>query len=328
MKRIGIIGAGTMGRTHASAYKEIPNAQLVAVCDANTEVAQNVAQSLGVEAYTNVSEMLSGAELDVVDVCTPTTMHLELIKAAAAAGKHVCCEKPLGRSVAQAQEAVRVCREAGVTLFVAHVLRWFPEFRKLHDLIIEGAIGDPVMVRTSRGGAFPASASNWFNDEKQSGGVVLDLIIHDFDWLRWCFGNVDRVYARGLYGSGTKGADYALVTLKFRSGVIAHVEGSWARPSGFSTSVEAAGTQGLLHFNSDESAPLKIERKAEGETRGGVLVPESPTSVNPYYRELEHFINCLEDGMEPEVRPEDGLEAVRIADAAIRSITSGQPVAL
>ncbi|OFX13968.1 MAG: dehydrogenase, partial [Armatimonadetes bacterium RBG_16_58_9] len=255
-------------------------------------------------------------------------IHLDNIKAAARAGKHVCSEKPLARTIGQAQEAVRVCEEAGVVLFVAHVLRWFPEFKHLRDLVASGAIGDPVIARTSRGGTFPRGSDYWFSDMKASGGVVHDLIVHDFDWLRWCFGKVKRVYARGLYEKKMRFLDYALVTLRFESGVIAHVEGTWARPSGFVTDVEIAGTEGLLRFSNRESAPLVIERKSSDAQAPAVAVPSSPTAVNPYYLELDHFITCLEQGSVPDVTGQDGLEAVRIAESALRSISSGQPVSI
>ena len=328
MHRVAVIGAGTMGRTHSGAYAEIPDAELVAVVDSRLDAAEEIASAYSARAYPTIEELLSEEDVDVIDVCTPTASHLDYIKAAAAAGKHVCSEKPLGRTIGQAQEAVRVCEEAGVVLFVAHVLRWFPEFKKLHDLIEEGAVGDPVMVRTSRGGSFPRGVDDWFADLKGSGGVVMDLMIHDFDWLQWCFGKVRRVYARGLFQSRLPLTDYALVTLRFDSGVVAHVEGTWARPSGFSTSVEVAGTKGLLSFSSDDSVPLRIEKKAEEGVAAGVTVPSSPTSASPYYLELKHFIDCLEQDRTPDVTPQDGLEAVRIAESALRSIGSGQPVGL
>lgn len=328
MQNVAIIGAGTMARVHAKAYKDMANAEVVAVCDTRLEAAEALAKQHSAQAFESIEKLLRQVEVDVVDVCTPTQTHLKYVKAAAAEGKHVVCEKPLGRTIGQAQEAVRACEEAGVMLFVAHVLRWFPEFRKLHDLIVGGAIGDVAEVRTSRCSAYPRGADDWFADMKNSGGVVLDMIIHDFDWLRWCFGKVKRVYARGLADSNIPLTDYALVTLRFENGVIAHVEGSWARPGGFYTRVEAAGTEGLLAFSSADSVPLVIEKKQPEGAGGGVPVPESPTATSPYYQELAHFIDCLEQGRTPEVRGEDGLEAVRIAEAALRSISSGQPVAL
>ena len=328
MQRVAVIGAGTMGRVHSEAYMQIPNAELVAVCDTNQEAAETLASKHNVKAFMSMNALLAGVELDVIDICTPTHTHLEYIKAAAAAGKNICVEKPLARTTGQALEAVRVCDEAGVALFVAHVLRWFPEFKKMHDLVQAGAVGQPVIVRTSRCSAHPRGSDDWFADAKRSGGVALDMIIHDYDWLRWCFGKVRRVYARGLCDSKVPLTDYALVTLRFESGVIAHVEGNWARPGGFIVNVEVAGTGGLLSFSNQESVPLTIELKAKGEEAAGVTVPESPTSVSPYYMELEHFINCLEEGRKPDVSPEDGLEAVRIGEAALRSIATNRPVAL
>ena len=325
MQKVAVVGAGGMGSIHARAYAKMPNAELVAVCDILPEVAERLGESLSVAAFPSLKKLLSEVEVDVVDVCVPTNVHLDIIKEAAAAKKHICSEKPLARTTGQAMEAVRICEEAGVTLFVAQVVRWFPEFKKLHDLIAGGSVGDPTVVRTSRCGTPPG---RWFGDFKQSGGVILDLIIHDFDWLRWCFGKVRRVYARGLLDAGIAGRDYALVTLRHESGVISHVEGSWARPTGFQVSVEIAGTKGLLSFSSKDSTPLTIECRAKGDAEVGVIVPESPVSVDPYYQELEHFINCLEEGRTPDVTAQDGLEAVRICEAAMRSVSTGRPVVL
>ncbi|MGQ9454394.1 MAG: Gfo/Idh/MocA family protein [Armatimonadota bacterium] len=328
MQRVGVVGAGTMGRVHAEAYSSMPNAELVAVCDTRLEAARQLAEKYSIKAFDNVRSMLAEVECDLVDICTPTQTHIDYIKIVAEAGKHICCEKPLTRTTGQALEAIRVCEEAGVVLFPAQVLRWFPEFRKMHDLIASGVIGTPVVARTSRCSAYPRGADDWFADMRNSGGVALDMIIHDYDWLRWCFGKVKRVYARGLYEANIPLTDYALVTLRFESGVIAHVEGNWARPSGFVATVEVAGTDGLLSYSNVGSVPLTIELKAKGEQKTGVTVPESPTSKSPYYLELEHLVNCLESGCKPEVTAEDGLEAVRIGEAALKSISTGQPVAL
>lgn len=328
MQRVAVIGAGTMGRTHAEAYARMPNAELVAICDSRLDAAQQLADKYSARAFADINLLLSDVDLDLVDICTPTHTHIDYIKAAAAARKHICCEKPLTRTTGQAMEAVRICQEAGVVLFPAQVLRWFPEFRKMRDLIVSGAIGTPVVVRTSRCSAYPRGTDDWFADMKNSGGVALDMIIHDYDWLRWCFGKVKRVYARGLYESNIPLTDYALVTLRFENGVIAHVEGNWARPSGFVATVEVVGTEGLLSYSNTESIPLTIELKAKGEQKAGVTVPESPVSKSPYYLELEHLVNCLETGCKPEVSAEDGLEAVRIGEAALKSISTGQPIAL
>ena len=180
----------------------------------------------------------------------------------------------------------------------------------------------------------PRAWNDWYGNFAMSGGCVLDLIIHDFDWLRWTFGEVERVYAKGVAHSKLPGYDYALVTLRFTSGAIGHVEGTWNDPAGFKVAVEIAGDAGLAEFNFNQplSAPLKIALKAkegeEGNPRPGVAVPESPTAINPYQAELQHFLDCLEAGIAPSITPQDGMEAVRIALAALESIETGLPVTL
>lgn len=327
MQRVAVIGAGKMGRTHAEAYAAIPTAELVAICDPRTDAGEALAGEFSVPAVADVGALLNEIELDAIDVCTPTPTHLDMIRTAAAAGKHVACEKPLARTISQAMEADRICEEAGVTLFVAQVIRWFPEYRRLRDLVLSGAIGDVVEVRASRQSKTPFRPGNWLTSLQTSGGAVLDLVVHEFDWLRWCFGSVRRVYARGLYNAQVPDADYALVTLRFDSGVIAHVEASWQRPIGFLTSVEIAGTEGLLDYRNENASALTIELKGT-DGQPARVIDDNCEVVSPYQQELQHFIDCIESGKTPDVTGKDGIESVRIAEAALRSITTGQPVTL
>jgi predicted dehydrogenase len=113
------------------------------------------------------------------------------------------------------------------------VLRFFPEFRRMHDLVQEGRVGQPALARMSRASAYPRGSDNWQNDMASSGGVLFDMGIHDLDWLLWTFGPAKRVYARGLYQQGLPFVDYALTTLRFENNVMAHVESSWAETGGF-----------------------------------------------------------------------------------------------
>lgn len=328
MQRVAVVGAGTMGRTHANIYASMPNSEVVAICDLRIEAAQELADSLSARAFAKLEDALKEIEFDVVDICTPTPTHLDNIKTAAAAGKHIVCEKPLARTISQAMEAQRICEEAGVTLFVGHVVRWFPEYRRLKALVDSGAIGETVMVRATRGNVAFGDSDNWFANLQMSGGAVLDLIIHDIDWLRWCYGKVRRVYAKGLYASQVSGMDHTLVTLRFDNGVIAHIEGNWARPDGFRTEVEIAGTEGLLEYSSTKSMPLIIKHRSSDGTNATTYVPDFVATRTPYYCELEHFINCLEDGKTPDVTGEDGVEAIRICEAALKSISTGEPITL
>ncbi|TGV29434.1 gfo/Idh/MocA family oxidoreductase, partial [Mesorhizobium sp. M00.F.Ca.ET.186.01.1.1] len=203
----------------------------------------------------------------------------------------------------------------------------FPEYEKSRQLVNDGTIGNVGVARTFRGGIFPTAWNDWYADYKNSGGLVLDMIIHDFDFLRWCFGDVERVYAKSLLGRGFARIDYALVTLRFKSGMIAHVEGSWAH-EGFSMKMELAGSEGIIQYDSAKEKPLIAVNRAKQAGMGGVAVPESPLRENPYFRELKHFIDCIENDLEPRVTVEDAVKAVEIARAALESIETGKPVTL
>jgi predicted dehydrogenase len=328
MQRVAIVGAGGMGGLHGRAYREMMNAQPVAVMDVRREAAEFLAKSLDAEAYTDFDRLLERKDINVIDVCTPTPWHKEYVVRALEAGKHVVVEKPMARTLQDCKEMIAAAEKAGTTFMVAHVLRFFPEFATAKDLIDKGAVGKPAVVRTTRGGGYPHASNDWFGKFEWSGGVILDLIIHDFDWLRWTFGDAERVFAKGLIDRNIKHADYALVTIRFKSGVIAHVEGTWMNPTGFTVKFEVAGDRGLIEFSNKTSAPLVVARTKSGDEKAGVPIPESPTIQNPYFQELQHFIDCIESGTKPMITPYDGMRAVEIALAAIQSVQTGKPVNL
>jgi UDP-N-acetylglucosamine 3-dehydrogenase len=328
MPRIGIIGAGTMGGMHADCYSEIPNAEVVAVADSRLQAAEGVAGKYSARAFANGDEVINMEDADIVDICLPTPFHKENVLKAAAAGKHVFCEKPIARNMEDGREMVSACKEAGVKFMVGHVLRYFHEFAAAKRLIESGAIGKPGVIRATRAAGHPQGWSNWYANMGMAGGVVLDMVIHDFDFLRWCFGEVERVYAKGLAYAGIPGVDYALVTIRFKSGTIAHVEGSWAHPPGFFVKLEVAGDGGLFEFDSRTASPLKVAMKVAGGAGGGVEVPQNPVNESPYTMELRHFVQCVEEDREPEVTGEDALRALEIALGALESIKTGMPVQL
>lgn len=335
MFRIALVGAGGMAGMHAGCYANIPNAELVGVMDIRAEAAGALAGKHGAKPFTDFDAMLDETQPDVVDVCCPTPWHVDYVcRAAARAGElrlqGISTEKPMARTLADCEKMIAACELADIPLFVAQVVRFFPEFALAKRQVESGAVGKPAAIRTRRGGPMPRAWNDWYGKFDLSGGCILDLIIHDFDWLRWTFGEVERVYAKGLTTSQLPGFDYALVTLRFVSGAICHVEGTWADPGGFKVTVEIAGDEGLLEYNCNQptGVPFKMAVDGGDGPRAGVAVPESPSGVNPYQLELAHFLDCLEAGVTPSITPKDGLEAVRIALAAIESIQTGQPVTL
>ncbi len=326
--RVALIGAGTMGGTHARQWARVPGAELVGVLDPRTAAAEATGP-----AYKNWEALIAGARPDIVDICTPTPTHRDYVERAAAAGLAVFVEKPLARTLADCDAVVDAVERSGVPFMAGHVLRWFPEYAAAKRLVDAGGVGTPAAVRTARLAGMPNTghADNWYADSARSGGVVLDMILHDFDWLRWTFGPIARVFAHGLYGRAdcARRLDYALVTLRFASGVVGHVTGSWAHPGGFRTTLEVAGDGGLIEHDSARSAPLTASLRGTG-AGGGVAVPESPMAEgdDPYFLELAAFIGALERNEPPPVGVHDAREAARIALAALESIETGKVVTL
>jgi predicted dehydrogenase len=335
MMRVALVGAGGMAAVHAGCYSEIEGAQLCGVLDIRRDAAAALAGKHGAQAFTDFDKMLGELRPDVVDVCCPTPWHVDYVcraaeRAAELGIEGISTEKPMGRTVADCDRMISACERAEIPLFVAHVVRFFPEFALAKREVEAGNVGRPASVRTRRGGPMPRAWEDWYADFSRSGGTILDLIIHDFDWLRWTFGEVERVYARGLADTHLPAFDYSLVTLRFKSGVIGHVEGTWADPGGFKVTMEIAGDGGLLEYNANQptGAPFKAAHATTDGPRAGVALPESPTGNNPYQLELAHFLDCLERGITPSILPQDGREAVRIALAAIESIETGKAVSL
>jgi UDP-N-acetylglucosamine 3-dehydrogenase len=327
MKRIGIAGAGLTGGMHAARWVRLP-VTLAGFYTRTPEHAQAAAERYGGRAFPSLEALLDA--VDVVDVCTPTPAHKDIVLAAAAAGKDVICEKPIARHLRDAEAMIATCETSGVRLFMAHVVRFFPEYVRAKEILDSGRLGRPGVIRTVRGGNFPnPETQNWYVDFEQGGGVILDMLIHDIDYARWCFGEVERVFARGLTFGDVKDADHVLLTARFQNGAIGHLEGSWAFPPGnFRTRLEISGDAGLLEVDSLDRPPIDVTLKQEETaSAAGVPVPESPMhpADDPYHREIAHFLSCLESGQEFLASPQDGLEALRIGLAAIQSLRTGQP---
>jgi UDP-N-acetylglucosamine 3-dehydrogenase len=321
---VGIIGCGGMGTLHAQCARAA--GLNVAVCaDTNPSKAEELGKAVGAEHTSDCMGAVRRPDLDVVAVTTPTPTHTTYVTAAARAGKHVFCEKPFGRTVEQCREAIAEAEKAGVKLFVAHVVRYFQEFDLLKAQIEAGAVGDAGFLKMYRGGIMPRGENLWFRDYEQSGGVVLDSCIHDYDWLRYVFGPAERVYCQALMRPDA--INYALTTFRMKSGLIALVIGSWAHPSGFRVKVEVCGKKGMLTFDSDVT-PISVSMREAAGAAPGMIVPSSPVPKSPYQLEWEDFLGWINGDHTPRVRPEEGLEAVRTALAALDSAKTGKAVTL
>lgn len=322
---VAIIGCGGMGRSHAQMATNC-GGKVVACVDTIRAAAASLAERYGAAAMTDPAKAIRRADVDIVAITTPTPTHACLVKAAAAAGKHIFCEKPFCRTVADCKRAIAAVKKANVKLFVGHVVRYFHEFEAIRAQIRAGKIGEPGFVKLYRGGIFPLGAKKWFRDYRQSGGVTFDCMIHDLDWLRYTFGEPDHLFCQSLLRSKAIAQDYSHVTLRMKSGLIATVIGTWAHPAGFRVTAEVCGSAGMIQFDSNETS-ISAMKRATG-AAPTMIVPSSAEEISPYQLEWADFLEWIEGKHEPRVTAEDAVRAVAMAEAALKSAHTCRPVKL
>ncbi|MDZ4763939.1 MAG: Gfo/Idh/MocA family oxidoreductase [Chloroflexota bacterium] len=328
--RVGIIGSGSMGTTHAAAWMNTP-AHVVGIQSLDQPARERIAAQTGAMVYDDLDALIDA--VDVVDICAPTHLHHDMILRAAAKRKHIICEKPITRRIADAREAIAACEAAGVMLLIAHVVRFFPEYALAQQTVVNGAIGNVAVVRLSRC-SYPPHRDNpdsWFHDPAKSGGILLDLMIHDFDYARWIAGDVESIYVRSIKSRVPDAPiDHALAILRHISGALSHIEGgSSYPPPTFRTSLEIAGSAGLIAHPADSSMPLTFRIAERAATIETVALPRSPLDEDPYTTEMKHFYGLLTGTITtPRVTADDALQALRISTAAALSAQTGKPVFL
>jgi myo-inositol 2-dehydrogenase/D-chiro-inositol 1-dehydrogenase len=324
--RVGIAGTGTMGEVHAAAWRKT-GAELAGCTSVRQAQSEDLAQRYGMIAYPDFRELIS--DVDIVDICTPTHLHRPMVIEAAAAKKHVLCEKPVALTVQDAEAMIDACAVAGVRFFVGMVVRFFPQYRRAKELVAQGKIGQLGVLRLKRVAYLPVKPlENWYIDETRSGGMVLDLMIHDFDYARWLEGEVDRFFARRSQAvSGP--AQYIQAILRFTSGAIALIEGGWAYPTGvFRTGLDVSGTGGLIEWNSDQPLPVQTHFPPSETLAKSVGLPVAELSEDPYTSEICHAYEAIRNDAQFEVTANDAMEALRIALAARDSLSTGKAVSL
>lgn len=322
MISIGIVGTGGMGRVHANHYRALPDVRLFAF-DQDPERLAEFCKAQSAEPVGSFRELLSKA--DGVDVCLPTDLHLPFGLETIAAGRHVLLEKPMASTLADCVQLMEAASKAGVFLMPGQVVRYFPEYKLAHDLVVAGKIGTPGAARTRRGGKAPLGAGAWFRDHTRSGGVLFDLAIHEFDWLRWTLGEVKEVEARSVSFSSDRKleGDYGLATLSFDSGAVAHVEGTWMDPAGFRTTFEVCGSEGMLEFDSRRNQAA-VTCSTSGVRSDSAIAG----SDDPYRLQMSAFVRAVRDGIAPPVTARDGAAAVAIGEAAVLSAKTQRKVTI
>ena len=322
---VALIGCSGIGTVHADAATKA-GARIVVFADMNQQAAATLAKTYGGEVMTDGLLACQSPDVDTVAIATPTPTHGMFVEAAAKSGKNIFCEKPFCRTVPDCKKAIAAAKKAKVKLFVGHVVRYFQEFEAMKAQIAAGKIGKPGFAKLYRGGFFPEGAGRWFQDFKKSGGVTFDCMIHDLDWVRYVFGEPERIFCQALMKAEPRPQDYSQVTMRMKSGLIATVIGTWAHPYGFQVKAEVCGSGGLLQFNSNE-APIQALKRETG-PGPKMVVPASPVDKSPYQLEWEDFMGWVQGKSKPRVTAHDALRAVEMVEAALKSAATKSPVAL
>jgi predicted dehydrogenase len=320
--RVGIVGAGTMGAVHAAAWRAI-GAELVGCTSLHAGQREAFTREHGGRAFPDLAELLRS--VDIVDVCAPTAAHKSIVLQAADAGKHITCEKPIALSIEDATEMIEACDR--VRFFVGMVVRFFPQYRLARELIAKGELGRLGVIRLKRV-SYPPQVleDNWFVDEQRSGGMIVDLMIHDLDYAHWLAGDVERIYAlRGRSGTGP--AEYTQTTVRFKSGAMALIEGGWANPPGvIRTAIDISGSAGVIEWNSDQTPTVRTFFPQSATKTTAVGLPVGGLTEDPYTAELRHAYEAILFERPFEITATDAMESLRMALAVKESVNEKRPV--
>jgi len=320
---------------HARNYRQnVPGATLVAIVDANLELARQAARELEVEhCYTDLETALHQVRCDAVCITTPTFTHRDLTLTAAQAGAHVFCEKPMALDLAEAQEMIDAARQFKVILQVGFMRRFDIGFQTAAHKIQQGEIGQPMIVHSLTRG--PGLPPRWACDIRTSNGMLAEVNSHDFDTIRWLGGSeFERIYAESntlkchdLKAEFPDFYDNAVVTLRLRNGTLGILEGSCPVDYGYDARVEILGSGGVIQVGELQNVALLTCTKG-----AGVVTTTFPSwrdrFRDAYVAEARHFVESIITGHEPSVTGEDGKRALEAVLAANRSMRIGMPVYL
>jgi len=328
---VAVIGCGRIGRIHAeNLATRIPGARVAALADVAGAAAKELAAQLHVaKATADYRELLADPAVDAVAICSPTDTHACIIQEAAAAGKHIFCEKPIDYDLARIRAALSAVDKAGVKLQIGFNRRFDPSFAKVRELVAAGAIGQPHVIRiTSRDPGPPP-----LEYIKVSGGIFLDMTIHDFDMVRFLSGSdAEEIYAIGDAlvdpAIGDAGdVDTAIVTMRLKNGALATIDNSRKAVYGYDQRIEVFGSKGSASAgNRTPDAHLLMDTAGVHEAKPLHFFLERYAKA--YVIEMRAFVDAVLNNHTPPVTGVDGLEPVIMGLAATRSLREGRPVKL
>jgi predicted dehydrogenase len=338
MIRVGLIGAGFIGRNHFNQYEKMPERVAVILCDKEpdrregdwSKVGGNIADSKGskrdvsrLQRYSDWKELIADPNVDAVDICTPTPLHREITVAALAAGKHVLCEKPMAVTVEDCDAMLAAAAKSKAKLMIAQVVRFWPEYRYLRQVFEDRRFGSLKALHLRRQAATPAyTLGNWVLDPKLSGGAVLDLHVHDVDFVLGLLGKPKSVCAHG-YARPSGSFDRIHALWYYDSVPSVQLEGWWDMPGnfGFNMGFTAVFETGGIQWDMNTGKPLAIYESGKDP-----FAPQMPAQEG-YHAEIDYFLSCIEQNRDPKLTtPQESRDAVAIALAEQRSAQRGQTV--
>jgi len=339
--KVGLIGSGFVSTIHAEALKMVSGAEAAAVASPTEQHVMAFAEKHSIPNwFTDYREMLSLMELDVIVLGLPNHLHAEATVAAAKAGKHIICEKPLCMNLAEADLMIDTCREEGVKLMYAEELCFAPKYVRLKQLVDDGALGKVYLVKQSEKHDGPHA--DWFWDvELSGGGVTLDMGCHALEFFRWMLGKrkAVSVYAEmgtHVHRDRTKGDDNSIIIVRFEDGAVGMAEESWTKKGGMDDRAEVHGSEGVAYANllmgnsiltySDVGYGYAVEKA--GATKGWSFTMYEETWNYGFPQEMQHFVDCIRNGAEPLETGEDGRAVLEMIFAAYESARTGKKVEL
>ena len=327
MLKVGILGMGGMGWHHARRYPQVPNAQIVAIADIvpeRLEAKEAVTVNLDsgkatldlsqAARYGEAADLIAQAGVDVVDICLPTDLHAPYAIKALEAGLHVLCEKPMALTSADADRMIAASKSAGRTLMIAHCLRFWPEYLYLKRCIQEQPYGRLLSLNMWRMGGHPNwAAQSWFADPARSGGMVLDLHIHDVDYVNAVFGRPERIYATARTSEHAKAYDVLHAIFEYADGPQIHMHAGWSVGQiPFQAGFEAWFDRAFVRFDEGTLTVFDDPQK----------VSAHPAEFEPgdaYLNEIAYFMNCVETDTPPaECMPESVRESVALIEEELK----------
>ena len=334
--KVCIVGFGFMGRMHSQAYLPLNHVELVGVVDGDAKKRKAFEGEFKGTGYGTLEEALSKEEIDIVDICLPTFMHRAFVINAAKEGKHVLCEKPIALNLQDADAMIAAVKRAKVKFMVAHVIRFWEEYVTIKKILDSEILGEVKVMHAQRLSSPPTwTWKGWVSKPELSGGAVIDLHIHDLDYLAWALGAPKSVTATG---TETKGAIDRIMTLceGHKNGAVSFAEGSLAMPAGFpfTMSLRTDCEDGAIEYNSRNSQTLTVYRNGKAEhpkvgknAESRVSGAGNVSDLRGYYNEIKYFVDCVRMDKTPEViTPRDARFALKLALTAYESVKKKMPL--